>query len=80
MKLPPIFAPEEKTQAKLTNFDEIQQLKELFKQKKEKKELMEQKYKPIIKNVTETTKKNNLNYKLVVELLMAQFATEKESE
>jgi hypothetical protein len=78
--LPPISAPEEKTRANLTSSGEIQQLEELLKKKKEEKQLMDHKYRPIVEIATEAIKKDNLNYKLVIELIAAQFSAEQEAK
>jgi hypothetical protein len=57
----------------LTNSGEIQQLEELLRKKREEKELMDRKYRPLIEDVTKAIDKDSLNYELVLELLSAHY-------
>jgi hypothetical protein len=60
---------------KLTISGEIRQLEEILRQKKEEKECMDLKYQPIVQFVVQSIKEDNLNYKFILELICAEFAS-----
>jgi hypothetical protein len=68
--------PMDKSRTKLTSSGEIEELEELLKQKREEKEHMDRKYKPIVQFVTHAIKEDNLDYKLVLQLIADQFEDE----
>ena len=61
----------------LTDLDDIEQLEDLLKKKKEQKALIESKYHPIIQFTIKAIEEDKLDYRVVLQLLKSHFETNK---